>query len=372
MKRDVRELKGDSIIVGDLPLGCQLCAKGSKMVLFVTGLCDSSCYYCPLSEERADRDVIYADEMLATEEDGVIDEANAIGAEGAGLSGGDPLCKLERTVHFISQLKSEFGKEFHLHLYTSRSSVTSDELDILDKAGLDEIRFHPQGTDWSGIERAIEMDMKVGIEVPVIPGHKQRLKDLIQRAEQIGVSFVNLNELEASETNFDQLVSLGMKLSSLETASIEGSADTAREVVEWASENMNDITVHFCTARYKDAIQLRNRLERRIQRVIRPFELRDDDDPLLILGVIRAPNGQQQLNADHLMTIYGVLQKEYDVPSDLMSFDYIRYRLEIAPWILEELAQELKGLFVNMGELEMGICYEYPSWDRLQTLFEPL
>ena len=371
MKRKITELKGDSVIVGEIPLGCQLCAIGSKMVLFVTGLCDSSCYYCPLSEEKGGKDVIYANETSITEEDGVIEEANAIGAEGAGLSGGDPLCRMERTLHFIEQLKTQYGKEFHLHLYTAKSDASLEDLQRLERAGLDEIRFHPQNSNWSGIKHAIALGMNVGIEVPVIPGQTKKLTDLAQKAEKIGVEFLNLNELEASETNFDHLVSMGMRLTSLDKASIAGSAETAREVIEWASSNLSNITVHFCSARYKDAVQLRNRLERRLERVIRPFEIRDDEEPLLILGIIRAPHGQQ-LNADHLKAIFGYLQKEYDVPSDLMSLDHFRNRIEIAPWILEELAQELKHHFAQSRELEIGIAYEYPSWDRLQTLFEPL
>ncbi|MDF1538177.1 MAG: 4Fe-4S cluster-binding domain-containing protein [Candidatus Thorarchaeota archaeon] len=370
MKRKVRELNGDSKIVGELPKGCKLCAKGTKMVLFVTGLCDSSCYYCPLSEERANQDSTYADEMLVTDDEGIFEEVNAIGAEGAGISGGDPLCRLERTLDFITKLKHEFGKKFHLHLYTSKADITSEELLELERVGLDEIRFHPQGTDWSGIERALKTTMSVGIEVPAIPGKTRQLMDLAQRAEQIGVSFVNLNELETSETNFERLMSMGMKLTSLEKASVQGSAETAIEVVEWATENLKDITVHFCTARYKDAIQLRNRLERRLERVIRPFELRDDDDPLLILGVIRAIHGQQ-IDIEDLTAIYNTLQNEYDVPSDLMNVDSTRQRIEIAPWVLEELAKDLKRLFAKKQKLEMGIVYEYPSWDRLQTLFEP-
>ncbi|MFW9848080.1 MAG: radical SAM protein [Candidatus Thorarchaeota archaeon] len=371
MKRKITELNGGSAIVGDLPSGCQFCAKGSKMVLFVTGQCDSSCYYCPLSGEKAGKDVIFANETPITENGGVIEEADAIGAEGAGLSGGDPLCTLERTLHFIEQLKEKYGSNFHLHLYTSKTDATLEDLKKLKNAGLDEIRFHPQIGDWSGIEHAIKIGMEVGIEVPVIPGQVEKLIDLTQKAENIGVNFVNLNELEASETNFDQLVSMGFRLTSLEKASIEGSAETANEVLKWAASTLQRITVHFCSARYKDAVQLRNRLERRLERVIRPFEIRDDEDPLLILGVIRAPTGKL-LNTENLTTIYEHLTNEYDVPHDLLNFDSFRNRIEIAPWIIEEISNDLKNDFAGVFELEIGIVYEYPTWDRLQTLFEPL
>lgn len=370
-KRKIRELAGDSIAIGDLPLGCKLCAKGSKMVLFVTGLCDSSCYYCPLSSEKAGKDFVFADELPVSDDDDIIYELRAIGAEGAGLSGGDPLCDMDRTLRYINLLKAEGGKKFHLHLYTSKADVNSSDLERLRAAGLDEIRFHPQGTDWSGIIRAVEMGMIVGIELPVIPGQTARLIEVAKRAEDMGVSFLNLNELESSETNFERLVSMGMRLTSLEKSSIQGSAETARNVIDWASENLKHLTVHFCSARYKDAVQLRSRLERRLSNVIRPFEERDEDEPLVILGVIRAPH-RQKLSEEHLAFLEDKLTNAFDVPSDLMNVDWERNRIEIAPWILEVIADDLRRLFTYTQDLEMGIGVEYPTHDRLQTLFDPL
>jgi len=91
LRRMTDELEGDSRIVGKRPLGCQLCAEGSKMVLFVTGLCDSSCYYCPLSQSKTGRDVVFADEMPVSDKRDILFEARAIMSRGAGISGGDPL-----------------------------------------------------------------------------------------------------------------------------------------------------------------------------------------------------------------------------------------------------------------------------------------
>src|SRR5438093_12035987 len=48
---------------GALPVGCRQCTDGSKMVLFVTGICSFHCFYCPVSEEKMYKDVVLADEM---------------------------------------------------------------------------------------------------------------------------------------------------------------------------------------------------------------------------------------------------------------------------------------------------------------------
>ncbi|MHA1771099.1 MAG: radical SAM protein [Candidatus Thorarchaeota archaeon] len=370
MKREISKKLGGSLVLGELPEGCALCTRGSKMVLFVTGLCSASCFYCPLSEEKANKDVVFADETPVFRDEDIIAEALAIGAEGAGISGGDPLCKLDRTLHSIRLLKDHFGFNFHIHLYTSQSNASASVMKQLHEAGLDEIRFHPQSNDWSGIGAARDIGLHVGLEIPVLPDRVEHIKKTILRAQDMKLSFVNLNELESSETNFDNLRKHGYRLRTLSSASILGSAEAAEEILRWGATTLDTISLHFCSASFKDAIQMRNRLWRRLEHVKREFEEVDDDDPLLILGLIRAPHGSQ-LDESVLRKIADVLQKEFDVPQELMNIDSYNHRIEIAPWILDEIASALRE-FLHMDiSLEMGIAFEYPTWDRFQALFEP-
>ena len=341
------------------------------MVLFVTGLCNSSCYYCPLSQEKMGRDVVFADEMPVETVLDIFREANAIGAHGVGVSGGDPLCRLDRTLTYISFLKEKFGEEFHVHLYTSQNDVEIDTLRQLQSAGLDEIRFHPQDDDWSGIERALELGMVTGLELPVIPGEGERLVDIAQRADDMKVDFFNINELEASETNFQTLVSRGMRLTNLSSSSVAGSKETAISVIEWGGKELNHTSLHFCSAKFKDAVQLRKRLERRLERTIRDLEEKEEGEPIVILGVIRAGHGKQ-MKIDDLLGISEIVRQKFDIPPDLFNLDEHRSRIEIAPWILETIAPKLKDELSDICHVEMGIAHEYPSWDRLQVLFEPI
>src|SRR5206468_783248 len=111
---------------GSLPVGCRQCTDGSKMVLFVTGICSFHCFYCPVSDEKMYKDVVFADEKRVTRDEDVLEEAHAIRATGAGITGGDPRDAVERTGRYIRLLTAESATKPHRHLYpmsTDRSKI---------------------------------------------------------------------------------------------------------------------------------------------------------------------------------------------------------------------------------------------------------
>jgi pyruvate formate-lyase activating enzyme-like uncharacterized protein len=131
--------------------GCRLCQEGAKMVLFVTGLCPKSCFYCPLSDERRGKDIIFANERPVKNDEDLLKEAELMDALGTGITGGEPILKIERVLHYIRILKSSFGKKHHIHLYTSLSP-DKQILERLADAGLDEIRLHPPQESWGSLK----------------------------------------------------------------------------------------------------------------------------------------------------------------------------------------------------------------------------
>ena len=121
--------------------GCVQCQKGSKLVLFVTGKCHWGCDYCPLSENRRESPDMFANERRCNSWEEVIEEGHAMKATGTGITGGDPMLDLEKSLEAVKQLKSAFGPKHHIHLYTSIPFDHNRATDF-GKAGLDEIRFH--------------------------------------------------------------------------------------------------------------------------------------------------------------------------------------------------------------------------------------
>ena len=323
--------------------GCKLCKLGAKMVLFITGICGRDCFYCPISENRKN-DVTYANERRVTSDEDVIVSARQMDALGTGITGGEPLLELGRVLHYIRLLKSEFGVGHHIHLYTS-IAPDMETLVALADAGLDEIRFHPPQELWGSLEHtpfaesiivAIELGMSAGIEIPSIEG----AEGVLPLLERVG-GFLNLNELEFSDTNADAMHLRGYELVDDMSNAVANSRGCAEKLVVHSSK------IHFCSSRYKDAVQLRKRLLRIANKTARAFD-GITDDGTIVVGVIESGK---------LDDVVGMLH-EMEVPDDM--YEVKGGRIEMASWILEDIAQDLK----RTGSM-LSIIERYPLKDGL-------
>lgn len=328
-------------------------------MLLVTGRCGQRCVYCPLSSEKRGKDVFYANERRVSEMADVLEEARLMDALGTGITGGDPLVALDRTVDSIRTLKRHFGQGHHIHLYTS--TTRPEHIRKVARAGLDEIRFHPPLARWTRLEGSAyeealrlskRLEMSTGMELPVLPDRKEELVAAIAFADGLGLDFVNLNELEFSETNWRSLRSIGFDVRRDDDISsgVEGSERLAMDLLALDT----DVPLHYCSAAFKDGVQLRRRIMRRARNVRRPHEVLTKDGTL-VKGVIETD--LIAATAAHIMHRFGV-------PGSLLRADEGRGRLEVAPWLLEEIAPEL--------DLPSFIVEEYPTADRLEVEREPL
>ena len=150
--------------------------------------------------------MVYADEQPVQELADILNEGRAIGALGTGITGGEPLLRLDYVLECIRALKEEFGSEHHIHLYTGILPERS-VLERLVRAGLDEIRFHPPDEEWPDpsvlkktLQEAQSLGLKAGVEIPAYRPAPQ-----IVQAVREADAFLNLNELEFSDTNFTRL-----------------------------------------------------------------------------------------------------------------------------------------------------------------------
>lgn len=277
--RGIELVDGFYAYTGRLPRGCEFCLRGTKLVIFVTGKCSETCFYCPIALERFGRDVVFADEEKAYKLDDILLEAESIGAEGASFTGGEPLLVLHRVAELTSVLKDVFGYDFHIHLYTSCRQLTRHILRALEAIGIDEVRFHP--TDEKLLIHALKLaefwskeglEFSLGFEFPVLPDRIDYLKRLLITLDKIGVDFVNLNELEWAPHNLQNYTERGYIVDRTKPI-VLGSFEAGVKIVEWAAQHTSRLNVHLCSAMFKDAIQMRNRMYRKALKTRYGYEL---------------------------------------------------------------------------------------------------
>jgi len=278
--------KFDSYCLNEIAEGCKYCVRGEKLVLFVTGVCKRDCWYCSLSKKRKNKNIIYANERECKNVNDIIQEVKDSRATSAGITGGDPLIVFDRTIKFASKLKRKFGKNFHIHIYLPTKFVTAEKLKKLSKC-VDEVRFHPE---FLINANSVDEDIKkirfaglfwnkpnIGIELPLIPEKKKEIVNFILKVKDY-VGFVNLNEFELSETNFD-IITKDYKLKEGGYV-VKGSLEAGKWILEQLKKQKINLKVHLCTAQLKNCWQFANRLRRH---KIFPYGKRTDDGNVIYL-----------------------------------------------------------------------------------------
>jgi pyruvate formate-lyase activating enzyme-like uncharacterized protein len=271
--------KYSSYNLNGLPEGCKYCVKGEKLVLFISGVCSRNCWYCSLSDKRKNKNIIWANEREIKNTKEFLKEIKESNATSMGITGGDPLLFLKRTIKYAKTAKKTFGKKFHIHIYLPTKFVNKNNLKKLSKY-IDEIRFNPECSSLrsslskkeDSIFAAIaDNDLKkiklasiywkkqnIGIELPMIPEKEKDFLELITKAKDF-IGFVNLNEFELSETNINMVT----KKYTLNQGgyTIKDSIKSGIWLLKQIKKRKINLKVHLCTAKLKNNHQFKNRLK---------------------------------------------------------------------------------------------------------------
>ncbi len=350
--------KFDSYSVNDIPEGCKRCVRGEKLVLFITGKCSRNCYYCSLSNQRKNIDVIFANEKECKTPEEVVEEAKESNATGAGITGGDPLIFFDRTLEYAKALKSAF-KDFHIHIYLPTNLIDEEKIRKLSE-GVDEVRIHPSFLQKQNeeIENSMNEDMEkikiaskfykrdnLGLEMPSFPEKKKQIIDFITRASSM-IGFVNLNELEISDTNFERFTK--EYDFNEDTYTVFSSIESGKEILR-ACEKLG-LKMHLCTAETKIKHQYGNRLK--IRKAL-PFAERDKEGMAYYFAIYCKDEAE-------LMEKTEELEKHKKV----FYIDKSKNRLILSQSVAEKLLKTRK--------YKISRVKEYPTYDKIEVEFYPL
>lgn len=266
--------EGSKLHSGDLSPGCSICGNGGWGCNFVNRLCNRHCFYCP--QDRS----IMTDREPQTDRISFKDPSEHIfflktfQIKGVGFSGGEPLLALDRLLAHIKEIRHEFGDLIYLWVYTNGDLANRNSLEKLGRAGLNEIRLDlsARGYDLSPINLMKEHIPTVTVEIPAIPEDFDRVKNLLAQMETIGVDFLNLHQLHASENNYRELCKRNYHFIHDTNTPIFESELTALKLLAFARENQIKLPINYCCTIYKRRFQGRDRRTRFARVILNGFE----------------------------------------------------------------------------------------------------
>ena len=266
---------GASIALGPLSRACVACTDSCVSRSFaITNNCHRDCYYCFNPNQK---DFAYYCEYLfpwrkQLEDLSLEKESPTCIA----LTGGEPLLEPEESCAFFRQAKELFPLA-HLRIYTSGDLLTHELLIQLREAGLDEIRFSIKPDDPAKLRELVLSKVKMAraeissvlVEMPIIPGTEEYMKELMLELDSLGIDGMNLLEFVYPMWNWEVYESLGMVLknppyrvyfdySYAGTLPIQGSEKLCLSLMLWAHSRGIRFGMHYCSLENKHRAQIRN------------------------------------------------------------------------------------------------------------------
>ncbi|MGE5589369.1 MAG: radical SAM protein [Bacillota bacterium] len=264
---------GRALFVSRMSPACVACQTGvGSATFFISLKCHRQCFYC-FNPNQEEYDAFRARQRDVSAE---LEELHRSGQEARylALTGGEPLLHREEALDFFRTARRCFP-EAGTRLYTSGDFVDEALLTELRDAGLEEIRFSLRLQDsepvrLAGLERialATRYLPRVMVEMPVLPGRLDEMKDILLRLDEAGAFGINLLELCFPFNNAESFRSRSLRLKNppyrvlynywyAGGLPVAGSERDALELLDFALERRLRLGVLYCSLENKHTGQL--------------------------------------------------------------------------------------------------------------------
>lgn len=192
----------------DILYGCQSCLSNKITHIRHSSKCNVKCPFCyyigatiPDIPKYGYRIGNFYDSSIPKDQLFMIFEKQLVGKVNAiGWLGREPLLELDKIKQVGPFLR---GKGIHQYLYTNGTLANIDTLKALADAGLNELRFNLQATDFDdrvieNMIKAVDIIENVGVETPI---YSKSFSNFIKHKTKIvnsGIKQINMPELQVS------------------------------------------------------------------------------------------------------------------------------------------------------------------------------
>lgn len=257
-----------SIYTNRISSACEACQTGTgSYTSFISLKCHRDCYFC-FNKNQEDYTFYSNHEKDANEELAyLIDSGYEL--KHLALTGGEPLLHKDETISFF-KLAQKISPHTFTRLYTAGDLLTEEVLKQLQATGLDEIRISIKMEDplrrrkrvLDKVELAQKYIPQVLVEMPVIPGTLEGMKQLLLDLDNLGIFGINLLEFCFPLVNSQSFTEEGFTLKDppydvyynywyAGGLAVADSEDLCLDLLEFALDEKLELGVHYCSLENK-------------------------------------------------------------------------------------------------------------------------
>jgi len=275
LRKKGAEVRNDrkSIFVNTISPACVACQTGVGSATFFTSLkCNRDCFYC--FNPNQENFEYYRDNICDTVSQLKATRDREQNIYQLALTGGEPLLHKTEAINFFSYAK-EYFPNVYTRLYTSGDFVDEKILISLKEAKLDEIRFSIRMQDlekgnktiYDRIKLAKDFIPQVMVEMPILPGTLEVMKDVLVKLDDLGLYSINLLELCFPRNNVDEFTRRGYRIKNRPFRilydywyagglPVSQSELECLDLLEFTLDNKLKLGVHYCSLENKQTGQI--------------------------------------------------------------------------------------------------------------------
>ena len=297
--------------------GCSICGAGQWSCLFITGVCNANCFYCPASQNT--EELPQSQGLTFETPESYAEYINHFGFTGASFSGGEPLLVFDKVVAYLKAIRQMCSPDVYTWMYTNGILGSPAIFETLGREGLNEVRFDIGATRYkldavAMVQNSIPV---VTIEIPAVPEKVELIKELLPQMEALGVQNLNLHQLRLTRYNAPKLLKHNYTYIPVERPIVAESELAALEIIKHVHQTGLKLGVNYCSFHYKNRFQKAGFRKIVAQKFIHPEEIITQN------GYVRNRNAFS-LNYE-TFSIYDELNPKAAVPTYSLELKHKKY-----------------------------------------------
>lgn len=297
-----RRFAGTKLTTHGISPGCLFCGRGEWSCLFINGICNARCFYCPSVQDQTGHPMTSTLEFRTPEE--YVDYVEKFGIQAVSFSGGEPLMTFDRVVQYLKVLRAKISRPLYIWMYTNGLLVTGDKLKTLAENGLDEIRFDISADRYrlDALKKAVGVIPSVTVEIPAIPEDLEQTKQVIRKLYDEGVNFLNLHQIRCTRFNLPKLIQRGYTFLHGPKVTVLETEQTALELIRYTLDQSIPLPVNYCSFTFRHQFQRAGALNRNARLIKSPHQGITPTGHIRTLGISGDPAAVQRVHA-HLQAV---------------------------------------------------------------------